>query len=73
VTNIGSFPTPKSFNDLVVIKNTTTGQTLQSTPVLYDQNQTTNGPIAAGTSRQRQFTVKLPDGPAVGGCKSRRQ
>ena len=63
VTNIGSFPTPKSFNDLVVIKNTTTGQTLLSTPVLYDQNASGNGPIQPGGSRQRQLSFKLPDGP----------
>src|SRR5262249_32317244 len=67
VTNVGNLATARSFSDLVVIKNTTTGQTLSSTPLLYDQSTSGNGPIAPGASRQRQVSFHLPDGaPGAG-------
>ncbi|MCB1964701.1 MAG: hypothetical protein KDI64_01260, partial [Candidatus Accumulibacter sp.] len=64
VANVGSVATNRSFSDLLVVRNATSGQTLLSTPVLYDQNASANGPIQAGGSRQRQYSLRLPDGLA---------
>ena len=64
VSNIGNLAASVAFNDLIVVKNLTTGQTLFSTAVTYDPTVSGNGPIAAGESRQRQFSFQLPDGTA---------
>ncbi|MEI9924491.1 MAG: hypothetical protein WDN50_14005 [Bradyrhizobium sp.] len=63
-TNVGNLATSGSFNDLIVVKNLATGQTLVSTAVPYDPTAIGNGNIAGGTSRQRQFSFQLPDGTA---------
>src|SRR5206468_4030017 len=63
-SNIGTDPTGASFSDLVKIRNMTTGATLLSQSLLYNQSAPGNGPIAGGDSRSRQISFRLPDGSA---------
>ena len=63
-SNTGNSAVGASFNDLVTVRNTTTGAVLLNESVFYDQNIPGNGPIAAGDSRSRQVTMRLPDGSA---------
>src|SRR5262249_1836244 len=66
-SNTGTGPVGDAFNDHVVIVNTTTGQTLAATDVLYDPGAAGNGPIAAGGLRARRFDFTLPQGtPGAG-------
>ncbi len=66
-SNTGTSATAASFNDLVTVRNTTTGTELLSQVVFYDQTAPGNGPIAGGSSRTRQLNMHLPDGsPSVG-------
>jgi hypothetical protein len=64
--NTGNASTTGSWYDQVNVVNTTTGQTLATSNVLYDS--TALGNIAAGTaSAQQSYTFRLPDGaPGVG-------
>ena len=64
VANNGNQPVTTSFSERVVIKNTSTGQTLASQSVPYNATVGGTGPIPAGESRPRQFTFTLPDGLA---------
>ena len=61
-SNTGNSPTGASFNELVTVRNITTGATLLNQSVFYDQNAPGNGPIAGGDSRTRQLSMRLPDG-----------
>lgn len=61
-TNTGALSTIGSWNDRVVVVNTTTATTLLDTLVFYDA--TSNGAIGSGQSRARQYSFRLPDGPA---------
>ena len=64
-TNAGNLAVAGSFNDLVTVINSTTGQTLASVSVPYDG--TGRGPIGAGQSRTQQYGLNLPLGsPGVG-------
>ena len=60
--NTGNGATGGSWSDRVTVVNTTTNQTLVNTTVFYDSAAL--GPIAAGASRTRQYSFKLPDGNA---------
>ncbi|HND51949.1 MAG TPA: CARDB domain-containing protein, partial [Pirellulaceae bacterium] len=60
--NAGNGPSSGSFGDRLTVVNTTTNETLVSTLVSYDVNAVGNGAIAAGDSRARQFSFRLPDG-----------
>ena len=63
--NAGAAPVSGSFSDYLTVVNTTTGQTVASAIVSY--NEGTSGPIAAGSSAEQQYTFTLPDGnPGVG-------
>ena len=63
--NTGTAPATGSFSDYVTAVNTTTGQTLASSIVPF--NEPALGPIAQGGSAPRQYTFNLPDGsPGVG-------
>ena len=63
--NTGNGPTPGSWTDTVLVKNLTTGQTLQTINVPY--NAATAGAIAAGQSFAQQTGVTLPGGAAGAG------
>jgi hypothetical protein len=58
--NTGNAPVSGSFTDYVTVVNTTTGQTLASGFVAY--NETTSGAIAAGGSAPQQYSFTLPNG-----------
>ena len=63
--NTGNGPVNGSFSDYVTVLNTTTGQTIASAVIPY--NEGNSGPIAAGGSAAQQYTFTLPDGaPGVG-------
>ncbi len=63
--NTGNAAVTGSFVDYVTAVNTTTGQTVASNTVPY--NEGTSGPIVAGGYTARQCTLTLPDGtPGVG-------
>ena len=64
-SNTGLGAATNSFSDQVQIINATTGQTLVTAPVLYDE--TAQGPLAAGGVAPRQFTFQLPNGAAGAG------
>ena len=59
-TNTGTKATGSSWSDSIVIKNTTTGETLVTATVPYDA--TSGGAITPGQSRSRQYAFTLPDG-----------
>ena len=63
-SNTGTGATTGTFNDHVVIVNTTTGQTLATADVLYDPAASGNGAIAAGDKRARAFPFNIPAGSA---------
>src|SRR5262249_46340124 len=58
--NSGNVPAAAARADQAVIKNVTTGVTLTTATVHYDEP--TYGPLAPGASLARQFTYALPDG-----------
>ncbi len=60
--NTGTTATAGSWNDRIEVVNTTTGQALASLLLPYDASLPVNGPIAAGASRFRQISYRLPDG-----------
>ena len=63
--NAGNASTNGAWTDHLTVLNTTTGQTLLSTDVPYDP--LSDGSIAAGDSRNRQYSFVLPDGyPGAG-------
>ncbi len=63
--NTGNAAVSGSFSDYVSVLNTTTGQTVASASVPYDEASL--GAILAGSSAPRQYTFSLPDGsPGVG-------
>ena len=59
-TNAGNIPATVAWDDQVVIKNTTTGDTLVTADVLTDPNVL--GPLAPGASIARQYAFTLPTG-----------
>jgi len=59
--NTGAAPVSGSFSDYLTVVNTTTGQTVASAVIPYDESS--SGPIAAGGSAAQQYTFNLPDGP----------
>ena len=61
-SNNGLGAVSNSFSDQVQIVNTTTGQTLATAAVLY--NETSRGPLAAGGAAAQQYTFQLPNGAA---------
>ena len=64
-TNTGTQPASGSFNDQIVVTNTTTGDVLATGDVLY--NAASLGNLAAGASAAQQYTFSLPNGePGVG-------
>ena len=60
--NTGNAPTPSSWDDLVVIRNTTTNTTIGSTTLHYDA--TALGAIGINGSTARQLAFTIPDGVA---------
>jgi hypothetical protein len=62
--NTGSGPTaaPLGWGDRVLITNTDLNRTALSTVAFYDVHAAGNGNIAANDSRNRQLSVRLPDG-----------
>jgi hypothetical protein len=64
-TNSGSGATFTSWYDQVMVTNSTTGQTLLNSSVLYDPSL--NGNLAAGGLQNRQISFRLPDGTAGSG------
>ncbi len=65
--NTGNGATKGSWYDSITVTNSTTGEVLGTSTLLYDPSAAGNGPIAAGDSRARQFMVTLPNGaPGVG-------
>jgi hypothetical protein len=66
-SNTGTATVSAAFFDRVTVVNTTTGQTLTSSTVPYDPATATNGAIAAGDARARQFSFTLPPGTAGAG------
>ncbi len=63
--NTGNGSVSGSFSDYVTVLNTTTGQTVASAVIPYDEGS--SGPIAAGGSAAQQDTFNLPDGlPGIG-------
>ncbi len=64
-SNTGDLPVQGAWDDQVVVRNVTTGDTLATALVHYDA--TTDGPLAVGGSLARQYTLKLPDGGAGAG------
>ncbi len=63
--NSGNGPVSGSFSDYVTVLNSTTGQTVASRVIPYDEESA--GPIDAGSSAAQQYTFNLPDGaPGVG-------
>src|SRR5262249_28358529 len=63
--NDGAAPVTGSFHERVVVTNTTTGQSILSTTVLYDAFA--SGPIAVRGPAPRASAFPLPDGPAGAG------
>ena len=59
-SNTGTKAASGSWNDRVVIRNTTTNETLVDTTVAY--NAAVSGNIVPGSSQPRQFGYQLPDG-----------
>ncbi len=64
-SNSGLGAAATSFTDQVQVVNTTTGQTLATATVPY--NESTLGPIAAGGSIAQQYSLQLPNGAAGAG------
>ena len=63
--NTGNGPISSSFSDYITVLNNTTGQTVASAVIPY--NEGSAGPIAAGDFAAQQYTFNLPDGaPGVG-------
>src|SRR5262249_28858950 len=63
--NSGDRATEGSWNDRIVITNSTTSTTLLDTTILYDANAA--GDIAPGNAHSQQYVFRLPDGdPGVG-------
>ncbi len=62
--NIGTGPVDRSFTDRVTIRHAVTGIILADSTLFYDESNPSNGAIAPGATRQRQLTVRLPDGTA---------
>ncbi len=64
-SNTGLGPVTASFTDKITVVNTTTGVTIGTGVVSY--NEGPSGPIAAGSSVAQQFSFTLPAGaPGVG-------
>ncbi len=66
-SNTGHANLGKAFYDNITVVNTTTGQTLTSTNLLYDATQAGAAIAAGGSSAQRQFQFTLPAGTAGAG------
>ncbi len=60
--NTGTAPVDGSFTDSITVTNLTTGMTLGTGIVSYDE--ATSGPIAPGASPSEQFMFTLPNGTA---------
>ena len=60
--NTGTGAVNGSFTDSITVTNTTTGQTIGTGTVSYDESSA--GPIPPGASPGQQFTFTLPDGAA---------
>jgi len=52
----------RSFTDRVTIRHAVTGIILADNTLFYDEFNPGNGTIAPSATRQRQLTVRLPDG-----------
>ena len=59
--NSGTGPTSGSFTDRVTIRNAA-NQVLVDSFLPYTESDPGNGPLAPGTTRNRQLAVRLPDG-----------
>jgi len=59
--NTGTGPTPGRFYDRIVVRNTTTGQTLPAAMFAYEPHF--GECIAPGQSLAREYAYRLPDGP----------
>ncbi len=62
VANLGDAATTEAFYEQLVVRNDTTLDTLAMVTLIYDPATGGQGNIAAGGSRSRQFTLRLPDG-----------
>ena len=60
--NTGNAATASTFSDRIYIYNYTTSEELLNTTLSYDPAQAGNGAIAAGASKTRTATFRLPDG-----------
>ncbi len=63
--NTGDGDTHSSWYDRVVVRNTTTSQTLVNASVYY--NASSLGSLTNGQGRSRQYSFQLPNGPAGAG------
>jgi hypothetical protein len=63
--NSGNAAVTASFSDLLQVMNVTTGQTLLTTAVTY--NEAASGPVAAGAGAGQTYQFQLPDGIAGAG------
>ena len=61
-TNSGAASVERVFYDRIVVRNKTTAETLVNTTLIYNPAMATNGPIAGGESRSRQYSFQLPNG-----------
>ena len=60
--NIGANPAIKAWNDTVLIRNLTTGQVIATADLRYDP--LVDGPLNAGASAERAYTLVWPSGLA---------
>lgn len=60
--NGGIVATPSGWSDHLVIVNTTTGETILDTAVVYNQGQSGAGAIGAGGTLPRSMTFTIPPG-----------
>ena len=66
-SNTGTAAAGTSWVDSLVIKNTTTGQTLTTVTLPYNIGATANAPLGTGQSAPQRYTFPLPDGAAGAG------
>ena len=65
IENRGVLPTSGNWNDRIVIRNLDTGVIIANRSMPYDA--AVDGAIAAGESRTRRFSLRLPDGSPTAG------
>src|SRR6185295_1233352 len=61
--NSGTLPALRAWSDQVILRNTSTGETLFAGSIAYDPAAAGNAPLAPAASLPRQLALTLPDGP----------